>query len=105
MPNSFITGAGPFRVRLGTRPAVTATPRTAPTTELGAEAYAHAALRGQWVAIDPQAQFGRVFDTPLSIKLVSGAVVVDADVDLDVLCQRLNAERRTSLTILFVGRE
>ena len=69
------------------------------------EVCANVELRDQWVAIDMNASFGRVFDAPLSIKLSTGAVVVDADADLDVLCQRLTAERRTSLTIVFAGRQ
>ncbi len=35
--------------------------------------------------------------------LTSGAVVVDADDELDVLCARLKAARRTSLTIVYAG--
>jgi len=59
-------------------------------------------LRDQWVAIDP-AGITRTSETPLRLPLRSGAVVIDADEDLDVLCRRLSAERRTSLTILFAG--
>ncbi len=73
--------------------------------DLLAEVCALVELHEQWVAIDSNASFGRVLDAPLSIKLSSGAVVVDADPDLDVLCQRLTAERRTSLTIVFAGRQ
>jgi hypothetical protein len=59
-------------------------------------------LKDRWVAIDPN---GTVPDreTPLSVSLRSGAVVVDADDELDVLCARLNAARLTSLTIVFAG--
>jgi hypothetical protein len=61
-------------------------------------------LRDQWVAIDPQGLFGRILDAPIGLTLPSGAVVVDADEALDVLCQRLSAERRTCLTIVFAGQ-
>ncbi len=59
-------------------------------------------LRGQWVAIDPR---GRNDDreTPLRVALTSGAVVVDADGELDVLCARLKASKQTSLTIVYNG--
>lgn len=59
-------------------------------------------LRDRWVAIDPQ---GTVADraTPLQVALASGAVVVDADDELDVLCARLSAAKLTSLTIVFAG--
>jgi hypothetical protein len=59
-------------------------------------------LRDRWVAIDPR---GSVSDdeTPLHVALQSGAVVVDADDELDVLCARLKAARRTSLTIVYAG--
>jgi hypothetical protein len=58
-------------------------------------------LRGRWVAIDPRGATERL--TPLCVALKSGAVVVDADAELDVLCARLHAARQTSLTILFNG--
>lgn len=59
-------------------------------------------LKNRWVAIDPR---GSVPDsvTPLKVALQSGAVVVDADDELDVLCARLNAARLTSLTIVYAG--
>lgn len=59
-------------------------------------------LKDRWVAIDPQ---GRIEDreTPLQVALTSGAVVVDADDELDVLCARLKAAKLTSLTIVFAG--
>ena len=41
--------------------------------------------------------------TPLRVRLPNGAVVVDADEELDVLCRRLSAERRTKLTIVYAG--
>ncbi len=58
-------------------------------------------LRDRWVAIDPRgaARDGRA--TPLMVALRSGAVVVDADAELDVLCARLKAARQTSLTIVY----
>jgi hypothetical protein len=61
-------------------------------------------LRDRWVAIDPQ---GTVADreTPLQVALTSGAVVVDADDELDVLCARLTAAKLTSLTIVFAGQK
>jgi hypothetical protein len=55
-------------------------------------------LRNRWVAIDPR---GAREDTPLLISLRSGAVVVDADDELDVLCARLRARKETSLTIVY----
>jgi hypothetical protein len=60
------------------------------------------ALRDRWVAIDPRGT-ARDDITPLKVALRSGAVVVDADDELDVLCRRINAEKRTSLTIVFAG--
>ena len=60
-------------------------------------------LRDHWVAVDTAGQT-RSTETPLHVSLRSGAVVVDADADLDVLCRRIKAERRTSLTILFAGQ-
>ena len=61
-------------------------------------------LKDRWVAIDPQ---GTVEDreTPLQVALASGAVVVDADDELDVLCARLKAAKLTSLTIVFAGEK
>ncbi len=59
-------------------------------------------LRDQWVAVDTAGRT-RANETPLCVPLRSGAVVVDADADLDVLCRRIKADRRTSLTILFAG--
>ncbi|HEX6837973.1 MAG TPA: hypothetical protein VF334_15455 [Polyangia bacterium] len=35
--------------------------------------------------------------------LASGAIVVDADDELDVLCARLNEAKLTSLTIVYAG--
>jgi hypothetical protein len=58
-------------------------------------------LKDRWVAIDPRGSTGD--DTPLRVALTSGAVVVDADDELDVLCARLKAARRTSLTIVYAG--
>jgi hypothetical protein len=61
-------------------------------------------LQGLWVAIDPR---GRSNDreTPLRVALHSGAVVVDADGELDVLCARLKDDKRTSLTIVYNGKK
>lgn len=59
------------------------------------------ALRGHWVAIDPRGLGRR--QTPLYFSLKSGAVVVDADLELDALCERLRASRETSLTIVYAG--
>ncbi len=59
-------------------------------------------LKDRWVAIDPNGS-SPDRDTPLSVSLRSGAVVVDADDELDVLCARLNAAKLTSLTIVFAG--
>lgn len=59
-------------------------------------------LKDRWVAIDPRGSTPDR-DTPLQVSLRSGAVVVDADDELDVLCARLNAARLTSLTIVFAG--
>ena len=59
-------------------------------------------LKDRWVAIDPRGTTPDR-DTPLSVALASGATVVDADDELDVLCARLNAAKRTSLTIVFAG--
>jgi hypothetical protein len=59
-------------------------------------------LKDHWVAVDTAGRT-RAHETPLRVALASGAVVVDADADLDVLCRRIKADRRTSLTILFAG--
>jgi hypothetical protein len=59
-------------------------------------------LRDRWVAIDTTGRV-RSDQTPLRLRLKNGAVVVDADEELDVLCRRLSEERRTALTILFAG--
>jgi hypothetical protein len=61
-------------------------------------------LRGCWVAVDPRGPApgaNRGAATSLPVALRSGEVVVDADAELDVLCARLSADRRTSLTIFF----
>ena len=60
-------------------------------------------LEGRWVAIDPRGHHDdRV--TPLRVALQSGAIVVDADDELDVLCARLNKAKQTSLTIVYNGK-
>ncbi|HEX4460213.1 MAG TPA: hypothetical protein VIA18_19680 [Polyangia bacterium] len=59
-------------------------------------------LQDRWVAIDPRGSAPDK-DTPLRVALTSGAVVVDADDELDVLCARLKEARRTSLTIVYCG--
>lgn len=70
-----------------------------PSRELAQVPY----LRDHWVAIDPRGlRNDRI--TPLSVQLKSGAIVVDADQELDVLCKRLKASHETSLTIVHVGR-
>lgn len=60
-------------------------------------------LRDRWVAIDTRggshSRDGRT--TPLFVALRSGAVVVDADDELDVLVARLKAARQTSLQIVY----
>ena len=58
----------------------------------------HQALRDRWVAIDPRGGRG-------ALALRSGAVVVDNDDELDELCARITAAHRTSLTIVFCGRQ
>ena len=59
-------------------------------------------LRDRWVAIAPGgARSDR--ETPLKLALDSGEMVVDADDELDVLCQRLKAANQTSLTIVWNG--
>ncbi len=60
------------------------------------------ALRDRWVAIDPKG-LRNDRQTPMCLALRSGAVVVDADYELDVLCKRLAALRETSLTIVYAG--
>ena len=59
-------------------------------------------LRDHWVAIDPVGRVRRG-SSPLAVTLASGGVVVDADEDLEVLCQRISSARRTSLTIVYAG--
>ena len=61
-------------------------------------------LKDRWVAIDPRGN-APDRDTPLQVALASGAVVVDADDELDVLCARLNAAKLTSLTIVYAGNK
>jgi hypothetical protein len=59
-------------------------------------------LRDRWVAIDPTGSRNRDGrETPLLVALRSGAVVVDADDELDVLCARLKKAKQTSLTIVY----
>ena len=53
-------------------------------------------LHDRWVAIDPRGGRGL-------LALRTGAVVVDLDPDLDALCLRVSASRRSSLTILYCG--
>ena len=60
------------------------------------ELHHHAELRDRWIAIDPRGGEGIA-------ALRSGAVVVDCDEELDVLCNRLDDARMTSLTILYCG--
>jgi hypothetical protein len=59
-------------------------------------------LKDRWVAIDPRGA-APDRDTPLQVALASGAIVVDADDELDVLCARLNEAKLTSLTIVYAG--
>ena len=56
-------------------------------------------LREHWVAVDatPGAP-----SLPQIAALDSGAVVVDADPELDALCSRLSEAGKSSLTILYV---
>ena len=61
-------------------------------------------LQGLWVAIAATPSTLNDRDTPLRVALQSGAVVVDADDELDVLCARLKASKQTSLTIVYNGR-
>jgi hypothetical protein len=67
-------------------------------------------LSGRWVALAPAGSGIRpVAGAPAAkpnrlrfpLQLRSGAVVVDADRELDVLCARLRAAEETSLTIVF----
>jgi hypothetical protein len=60
-------------------------------------------LRDHWVAIDSRGR-ARAHETPLCLPLASGAVVVDADQELESLCRRIKDEGRTALTILFSAR-
>ena len=59
-------------------------------------------LKDRWVAIDPRGS-APDRDTPLQVALLSGAIVVDADDELDVLCARLTEAKLTSLTIVYAG--
>jgi hypothetical protein len=59
-------------------------------------------LKDRWVAIDPRGN-APDRDTPLQVALQSGAIVVDADDELDVLCARLTEAKLTSLTIVYAG--
>ena len=61
------------------------------------------ALRGNWVAIDTQPRSVPRLPDPLRVPLRSGAVIIDADEDLDQLCRRIKAERRTALTIVYAA--
>jgi len=60
-------------------------------------------LQDRWVAIDPQGHKNDR-ETPLRVSLQSGAVVVDADDELDVLCARLKKAKQSSLTIVYNGK-
>ena len=61
-------------------------------------------LQDHWVAVDPRPSSLRSDrQTPLRLALKTGAVVVDADYELDVLCARLRATNQTSLTIVHVS--
>jgi hypothetical protein len=60
-------------------------------------------LKNRWVAI-AEAGTASDRDTPLSVALSSGAVVVDADDELPALCARLSAAKLTALTIIYAGR-
>ena len=76
-------------------------------------------LREHWVAVDttphtqqarqaakskPTTQHDQKSNAPVAelIALESGAVVVDADEELDALCSRLSDAGKTSLTIVYV---
>jgi hypothetical protein len=65
-------------------------------------------LSGRWVALAPAGRSARPAAPGANpnrlrfpLQLRSGAVVVDADRELDVLCARLRAAEETSLTIVF----
>lgn len=65
-------------------------------------------LSGRWVALAPAGSGIRPMGLAAQpnrlrfpLQLRSGAVVVDADRELDVLCARLRAAEETSLTIVF----
>lgn len=62
-------------------------------------------LSGRWVALAPAGRRPAAPPTAprlrFPLQLRSGAVVVDADRELDVLCARLRAAEETSLTIVF----
>jgi hypothetical protein len=63
-------------------------------------------LENRWVAIDPAGGGATPErETPLKVALRSGAVVVDADAELDVLCARLKKRKLTSLTIVYAGKK
>jgi hypothetical protein len=61
------------------------------------------ALHNRWVAIDTAGRRRNDRLTPLYVALKSGAIVVDADSELDELCSRLRDAGQTALTILFAG--
>jgi hypothetical protein len=71
-------------------------------------------LSGRWVALAPAGRSPHPANSArpaapganpnrlrFPLQLRSGAVVVDADRELDVLCARLRAAEETSLTIVF----
>ena len=60
----------------------------------------HESLHHQWVAIDPN---GDPRGGAGLTALRSGAVVVDHDAEIDDLCARISASRKTSLTIIYCG--
>ncbi|MEO6951477.1 MAG: hypothetical protein ABI321_06675 [Polyangia bacterium] len=60
-------------------------------------------LRGSWVAIDTHPRALSRGADPLHVALRSGAIVVDADEELDQLCRRIKADRRTALTIVYAA--
>ena len=74
------------------------------STHALAELAAVPSLENRWVAIDPAGSTPSDRETPLKVALRSGAVVVDADPELDVLCARLKQRKLTSLTIVYAGR-
>ncbi len=57
-------------------------------------------LRDHWVAVDSTPSEAA---RPQLAALESGAIVVDADEELDALCARIAATGQTSLTILYAG--